>query len=162
MKREKLKLIISYMLVILWMIVIFMFSNIDNYHSNNTSKDTISKVVDKVSDGAVSVGIKDKPISNEKKEKVVNKLNLPLRKVMHFTEYLILCVLWLNALSQSKVKHKYIISIIICILYAFTDEYHQTFINGRTGQLTDVLIDSSGAILGSIIYYVISKLSKKK
>ena len=63
---------------------------------------------------------------------------MPIRKLAHFTEYLILC-----------------------ILYAFTDEYHQTFINGRTGQILDVLIDSSGSLLGSGIYYLGSKFFNK-
>ena len=123
------------------MIVIFMFSNVDSYHSNSTSKGAINKVVDKVDEGAVNVGIKDKPLNTLEKQNIVNEINLPVRKIIHFTEYLI--------------------SILICIIYAFTDEYHQTFINGRTGQLLDVLIDSSGVIVGSIIYYIGSKIFKK-
>ncbi len=161
MNKQKLKIIISYILVILWMIVIFMFSNVDSYHSNSTSKGAINKVVDKVDEGAVNVGIKDKPLNTLEKQNIVNEINLPVRKIIHFTEYLILCLLWINALRVSNIKYKYIISILICIIYAFTDEYHQTFINGRTGQLLDVLIDSSGVIVGSIIYYIGSKIFKK-
>ncbi len=161
MNKEKFKIIISYLLVFLWMIVIFLFSNVDSYNSNNASKGTIDKVIDKVDEGVVDAGIRDHHVSNEHKIALVNFLNFPLRKVMHFSEYLILCILLINALSLSKVKHTYIISILICILYAFTDEYHQTFINGRTGQLLDVLIDSSGALIGSLIYYGGNKLIKK-
>ena len=161
MTKQRLKILIAYILVILWMIIIFIFSNADNYHSNNASKDAINKVVDKVDNGAVNIGIKDKPLNENEKKEIVNELNLPIRKIIHFTEYLILCLLWLNALRLSNIKYKYIISILICIIYAFTDEYHQTFINGRTGQLLDVLIDASGVIIGSIINYLGSIIIKK-
>ena len=40
----------------------------------------------------------------------------------------------------------------ICIGYATTDELHQAFVPGRTPKLTDILIDSSGAMLGTGVY----------
>ncbi len=152
------KKIISYILVILWMILIFIFSNIDSDNSNNTSMNTIDKIIDKVDEATYDTGIRDHHVSNDKKLLLINNLNMPIRKLAHFTEYLILCLLLINALTLSNVKHKYLVSIIICILYAFTDEYHQTFINGRNGQIFDVLIDSSGSLLGNCIYYLGNKL----
>ena len=47
------------------------------------------------------------------------------------------------------------LTFVICVLYAITDEYHQTFVAGRSGELRDVVIDSLGALLGILIYYVI-------
>ena len=161
MTKQKLKTILSYILVILWMILIFIFSNVDSDNSNKTSMDTIDKIIDKVDEATYDAGIRDHHVSNDKKLLLISNLNMPIRKLAHFTEYLILCLLLINALNLSNIKHKYLISIIICILYAFTDEYHQTFINGRTGQILDVLIDSSGSLLGSGIYYLGSKLFNK-
>ena len=80
-----------------------------------------------------------------------------IRKLAHFSEYLILALLWLNALRLSKVKKKYLIAVIICALYAMTDEFHQTFILGRSGEYIDVLIDSSGSLTGTLFYFIISK-----
>lgn len=158
MKKQTIKKIILYILIILWMILIFIFSNIDSNNSNKTSMGTIDKIIDKVDEATYDTGIRDHHVSNDKKLLLISNLNLPIRKLAHFTEYLILCILLIYVLNLSKVKHKYIISIIICILYAFTDEYHQTFINGRTGQFIDVVIDSSGAFIGSLIYLVSNKI----
>ena len=42
--------------------------------------------------------------------------------------------------------------IALCAAFAGTDEYHQTFVDGRTGQVTDVLIDTAGACVGCLLY----------
>lgn len=154
------KKIISILLVLIWMIVIFAFSNMDSTKSNNQSKGAIDKVVEVTIDTSNQLGIVDKVPTEKQKQNIVNKLNKPLRKVMHFTIYLILSILVLNALNNFNIKNKTIITIIFCLIYALTDEYHQTFINGRTGQLSDVLIDTLGSILGTIIYKKL-KINKK-
>ena len=85
---------------------------------------------------------------------------MPLRKVAHASEYLVFALLIINALKQSNIKKTYIITIIICFLYACTDEYHQTFIDGRTGQFVDVLIDTSGSIIGCLLVILKNKIFK--
>ena len=72
----------------------------------------------------------------------------------HFTEYLILGILVLNYLSTyGKLnKRMLIVALIICYLYAFSDEIHQIFIPGRTAKVLDTLIDGSGSLIGLIIY----------
>ena len=87
---------------------------------------------------------------------------------MHFSEYLILSIiviLFVNMLFKNK---KYfislIITIILCFSYAYLDEYHQTKVEGRTGQIKDVVIDTAGAVSGTIIYgtyYLAYKAGKK-
>ena len=56
------------------------------------------------------------------------------------------------------------IALLLACLYACSDEYHQTFVVGRTGQFNDVLIDFSGAFIGVLIVSLIVKLNifKKK
>ena len=155
------KLILSYLFVILWMIVIFLFSNANGELSGSSSKGLISGSITIVDNTLVNLHLKNKPITELEREQLIEKLNIPIRKLAHFTEYLILCILWLNALSQSNIKHKYIYAILISIIYACSDEYHQTFISNRAGQLFDVFIDSSGVIIGSIIYKLLFKIRKK-
>ena len=65
--------------------------------------------------------------------------------------------------------HKYIISLIfaflICVVFAISDEHHQTFVAGRTGQPLDVVIDSAGAIAGLLFYstyHITYKLGYRK
>ena len=52
-------------------------------------------------------------------------------------------------------------NLIFSIFYAASDEFHQTFVPGRDGNIVDVLIDSSGALVGillsSIVYFLIIK-----
>ena len=60
----------------------------------------------------------------------------------------------MNALIVSNCKFllSLVLCIIICFIYAGSDEYHQTFVDGRTGQFSDVLIDTAGSIVGASIY----------
>ena len=50
---------------------------------------------------------------------------------------------------------------LICYGYACFDEFHQLFVNGRTGQFSDCLIDTSGAILGILLFKVILIIKKQ-
>ena len=45
-------------------------------------------------------------------------------------------------------------------VYAFTDEVHQLFISGRTGELKDIIIDTAGATIGLLIYDFIYKMKE--
>ena len=53
------------------------------------------------------------------------------------------------------------VSVCIVILYASTDELHQLFVPGRSGQVKDVLIDGCGAVIGALIIWGISYLFHK-
>ncbi len=76
--------------------------------------------------------------------------DLLLRKLAHLTEYAVLAALLFRALRGSgtlSLARLLWLSSFLAILYAVTDEFHQRFVPGRTGALTDVLIDASGALL---------------
>ena len=67
-------------------------------------------------------------------------------------------------IENSKIKDfkkTGILSFLFSIIYASSDEFHQTFVPGRDGNIVDVLIDSSGALVGilvsSIVYFLIMK-----
>ena len=161
MNSKKIKIILSYIFVILWMVVIFMFSSANGELSSNNSTGLINSTISVIDNTLVSVHLKEKPLTKLEKLELIETLNVPIRKLAHFTEYLIFCLLWINALNKSNVKHKYLLAILFSIIYAISDEYHQTFISGRSGQLLDVLIDSSGVITGSIINKLLNKIRKK-
>jgi VanZ family protein len=85
-------------------------------------------------------------------------LQLVVRKLAHFSAYLILgalaIVAWRRwpgaraARSGRRVRWDLIGPALIAIAYAGTDEAHQLLVTGRSGQVTDVLIDSAGVLVG--------------
>lgn len=145
---------ISFIVLILWMIVIFSFSSADANKSTGTSDKVITTMIeikDKITD-------QETPISE--KEIIVKNSSFYVRKIAHITEYLILGFLMFNLLKQYSVTNIYY-AIILCILYSCTDEFHQLFINGRSGSFRDVLIDTIGILLGTYLYKILI-IKKKK
>lgn len=139
------KKIISFIVLILWMIVIFSFSSADANKSTGTSDKVITTMIK----------IKDKITNNEtpnnEKEIIVKNSSFYIRKLAHITEYLILGFLMFNLLKQYSVTNIYY-AIGLSILYSCTDEFHQLFISGRSGSIRDVLIDSIGILIGTYLY----------
>ena len=160
--NNNLKKIISWSLVIIWLIVIFLFSNMDSDKSNQKSEQVINTVVETTINKTNDLGIIKEP-NDVKRNEIVVKLNKPLRKCMHAFVYFVLSLLLLNALTISGVKNLklYLICLIICFIYSIIDEYHQTFVIGRTGQFIDSIIDTFGSIIGLISYYFKRKIINK-
>ncbi len=90
-----------------------------------------------------------------------------IRKAAHFTEYaifgIILCLdLFLS--SNSKLTWK---KILLCAwltgsAYSVTDEFHQLFVEGRSGELFDVLIDSSGVFVGGLLAVLVGSFIERR
>ncbi len=134
--------IIFGILLIVWLIIIFLFS------SENAEKST------KTSDGFINTITN---ILNIEKPKDKEKVSHIVRKIAHFTEYFILgLILFLN-LRLYPINNKLIIGIILCMIYASSDEIHQIFIDGREAKLLDVLIDTLGSAASLIILNLITK-----
>ena len=70
--------------------------------------------------------------------------DLLVKKGSHFLAYAVLAVLAWRGFREGK--RPYLWAILLTILYAISDEYHQTFIPGRNGTLVDVMIDSFGGL----------------
>ncbi|MCM8901808.1 VanZ family protein [Caldicoprobacter algeriensis] len=139
-KKKKISTLVSWILVFAWMAVIFLFSAQPAHESDGLSKSVtlfIIQVVKRVMPSA--------ELTFD-----VAMLNHLIRKVAHFAIYLVLGVLTVNALSISGVPtFKAVVwALVICIVYAATDEIHQMFVTGRGAQVKDVLIDSAGAVVG--------------
>jgi VanZ family protein len=72
------------------------------------------------------------------------------RKLLHFAEYALLCLLWWRALDHRLAgRRAVLLAFALASAYAVTDEYHQTFVAGRHGTPVDWLIDSAGAALAA-------------
>ena len=84
-----------------------------------------------------------------------------VRKCAHMLEYfgLCFCIGMYVRVSRGRLDiRKIAVILTICILYAISDEVHQLFIEGRAGQVRDVLIDTSGAVLAIIILVIFDML----
>ena len=99
-------------------------------------------------------------ISNVLNINNIELLNLIIRKLAHYIEYLILGILVINMFIKNNIPQSYLISIIFCVIYAISDEIHQFLIPGRACQIKYILIDSIGSITGIYLYKLISKRKK--
>ncbi len=136
-------------LAILWMLVIFAFSAQKSAESTRLSNGAGRYVVTAVNE------VMDKGWNEDTVEKYALAIDHPVRKLAHATEYAILALLWFGALG-SKLK-----SVEIAFIYACTDEIHQLFVPGRAGLFTDVLIDTSGAVVAMLILWFLCFIHKR-
>ena len=73
------------------------------------------------------------------------------RKLIHFSEYALLALLWWRALrTRLDARTAALAAFAVTSLYAASDELHQTFVNGRNGNPIDWMIDNAGAGLAML------------
>lgn len=139
------KKIFKWSLVVLLMFIIFYFSN----QSSNVSSTTSSGIVKNIFD-----------LFNLNDIFGFDAFHTLIRKMAHFSIYLLLGFLVYNALFNKKTSSINVLlhAILIVCLYAISDEIHQLFIMGRSGEIRDVLIDTIGGSVGSLLYYFYTKL----
>jgi VanZ family protein len=80
--------------------------------------------------------------------------DLVLRKLAHITEYAILGALLVRATGRPP------LAIALAVVYAITDEVHQTFVPGRAGRPLDVAIDTVGICLGALVWQRLGRASR--
>lgn len=142
-------------LLVLWVAFIFSMSSQNSTTSKNTSGGTIRAVL------SIVPQFENQP--EEVQDEVVDNLQYIARKSAHFLGYMMLGILVMSLLLQyDNLQHKALKSFIICVLYAISDEIHQLFVPGRAGQVKDVMIDSSGAILGIFIVLLIYNIRREQ
>lgn len=154
--KNKLLIYLSILFVLIWMVIIYSFSAASSDKSNDASKGIVRNII---------VFIHKDDLSDKEIEKLVIKYNKPLRKVAHASVYFILANFVNSAVCVFKKNKLYlcnIISLIICFLYACTDEWHQTFVAQRSGEFIDVIIDTFGAFLGCLVFNMIYKMIMKR
>lgn len=149
----KKRIIISTILitaVLGWMLFIFMLSAEPAEESSETSGG-LAKLVCKLFESNFE------DLSPEEQFLLTEKYQFIIRKTAHFSAYTILALLTGAAVSQNTKKYHYRLGIAFAfgVLYAVSDEIHQKFVPGRSGEIRDVLIDSAGVALGCLLLYII-------
>ena len=157
MKKAILSIIIL-IFAILWAVGIYKLSSMNTQNSNGKSTDIIAIFIEDTLE-----------VTNSKLARVSQLINAPMRKVMHASVYLVLAflaIVFFNVLMNNK--HYWIaliLTLIVSIGFAVSDEIHQTYVSGRMGQFLDVVIDTMGALVGIFIYttyYIVYKNGYKK
>ena len=149
MTKEKYKKIIYLILIIIWMLTVFMFSNQNGDKSQSTSK-MVTKII-------VQIFTHNQNLTEEQTTKLVEDADYVVRKLAHFSIYALgglLIYSYINTFNL-KINKKIIISIIIGALYATFDEFHQYFVDDRSAQILDVGIDSLGILTGTTLLHII-------
>ena len=155
-KETKIKIMISWVLVLLWASIIFYFSSKTAPESTVQSQSIIFTFAGFF--GSVIEG-----------EEEMLRIDGIVRETAHAIEYLILGALSFNALflslnyrkkiSEIRIEgiDKYralnciICAILICTIYALSDEIHQLSVPGRAFQLLDLIIDFIGVVAGVLL-----------
>jgi VanZ family protein len=95
----------------------------------------------------------------------ISTINFLFFKTLHVLEYAVLYVLFFRAVMNTYPKEKrfrwYVAAFCLTVLYALTDEIHQTFIPTREGRLRDVIIDAGGAGIAWITLYQLQRKMPK-
>jgi VanZ family protein len=87
-------------------------------------------------------------------EEQIEHIHHVVRKTAHFVEYAILGVLAWRALhfdpsfASISARRQFCLALLCCMLYAATDEFHQSFVPTRQPAVQDVLLDTCGSGFG--------------
>ena len=137
------KKIIKTLLFLSWLILIYLLSAETGDQSGS------------LSDGILLSIAKLLKISDTKA--FVDTFGFFIRKLAHFSEYFILDILTYECFKEYNCPKLIVVSVLFCVLYASFDEFHQLFVDGRCGQLSDVMIDSSGSIVSCFLWRLVKK-----
>lgn len=155
--KNKAKMIILTLAIVLWMAFIFSMSAKNATQSADISGGLIYKVL--------SIFFsRFRNLDMETQSRIVEGLQFIVRKGAHFSAYAILGGFCYKALiNVGKIcKNKcFKIAMIISVMYAISDEIHQYFVPGRACQLRDVVIDSCGALFGIAMIIILNKIIDK-
>ena len=141
--------------VVLWMMVIFAFSA----QPAGVSTDMSHGVGYFIGD-CFAAGFDE--WSEEEQDAFSDRIDFPVRKCAHASEYAILAVLLLLAVRSYGFTggRGAVISFAVTAAYAASDEFHQLFVPGRSGMFTDVLVDAAGGLAGCILFFGICRILK--
>ncbi|NSW90255.1 MAG: VanZ family protein [Firmicutes bacterium] len=145
--KQKIKIYIRWVVVVLYLAMIFYFSSQDGTKSHKVSSELLQYLKFLV------------VLIPERIQRYLSgtyrNMEFILRKAAHFTEYFILSFVFYRAMviSEVRVKKSMIVTLVFCFLYAVSDEVHQVFVPGRAFAVGDIIIDTLGAALGIIVIF---------
>lgn len=101
--------------------------------------------------------------SEKERDILIEKIQYPIRKLAHITEYAIFTLFTYIALFTDGINKSIskISALFLAFLLAVSDELHQWFVPGRNGCIKDVFIDTLGALIILSIITLIQTVSKK-
>ncbi len=146
--------ILLWSLVASLMIFIFAMSAEPAVESTETSGRTLRAIFNVIYPGF-------KNFDEARQQEIIDQNQYFIRKTAHFSVYTLLGILISLAMAQ-HIKKFSLISYGIGTIYAISDEIHQLYVPGRSGQISDVILDSAGVALGCIIIFILYKLIIKK
>lgn len=154
MKQERWKSIskpLTILPVIVMLCTIFGFSTQNGTTSGGLSQKVSRQIV------TVCDTLFHQDLAEETIEHYTEKIEYPLRKAAHATEYLILTLLAALPFYTYGLRGKKLLLalFLFCVICASGDEFHQSFIPGRSPQITDVFVDSIGILTGCGITYLV-------
>jgi len=155
---KKIIMILGIILSIAWMTIIFTYSS----QKGEVVDQKATTIIEHVTEKDESYQQK----TEEEKVLINNDYEFYISKIVHVLEYGALCFfLFLAFIMVKKRWLNYLFSFIITVIFAFTDEYHQTFIPDRSARPQDILIDALAAIICVLsleLIYTIFRLIKPK
>ena len=150
------KKILLWLLTLLCASTIFYFSSQEAAESGKTSSEVIKTVV-----RALDI---NNSLSEEKIEKLSADLTFIVRKSAHFCIYALLG--FLIALLYHEYgfrgKNLFLKTSVTACLYAVSDEFHQSFVKGRSGEIRDVCIGTVGAMCGALFVIICFLLIRRR
>lgn len=159
--KKKIKYV-KCIIAIICCIIIFSFSAVPATASTKQSKGLTYNVI-KLLNG--------NKLTEKELVKLTKRVNPVIRKIAHFSIYMILAIFTYMFIEELNIKSKsekerlrknIIYTCIFCIIYAIFDEIHQIYVPGRTGKVIDVIIDTLGACMGITIILIRNKFNYKK
>lgn len=151
-------------LTIICMISIFVLSSMNANESGHKSLEIVEFTIKQTNNIMNKIGVSEKLLTDKEIQSIAKKMNNPFRKFSHAFIYFTLAILIFLTLKSFNVKtsKSILITILICFVYSLTDEYHQTFIKGRSGEFRDCIIDTTGSTIGVAICILLNKISTHK
>lgn len=145
-------------LAVLWMTVIFVYSAQHAEQSSQNSAGIVDRIIEWTCPDY-------QDLSAEEQLKINNTITLIVRKGAHMGEYAVLAILLYAMCTTlklfSKPRMNCLMPFGVTVLFAATDELHQRFVPGRSGELRDILIDACGAALGILIACGVAKMIRR-
>jgi VanZ family protein len=82
--------------------------------------------------------------------------------LLHLGGYAALGLTVFRALADARFEHvtpaRAVAAVLLCILYGVSDEFHQSFVPGRTPDVKDLVADGAGAALGTLALLLLKTL----
>lgn len=154
-KKQKVFAISAHIAVVVWMLVIYNFSAQPGEESADLSGG-VSHLFMTLWNQIFGLGW------DEAKVLAMTEIwDYPIRKLAHMTEFGILAILmYITLRYYAKIKttgQRLLAAWIGAVCYAATDEFHQLFVEGRSGNLFDVCVDATGAAIALLVIYIIKR-----